>query len=215
MTAVQHHDPLSDLGPYPWDRYENIDLDRLASFGIRVLDERGLRPTFELVVVVLFRMFPEKFGIVGFPEYPDAARVNRALLHCLPKYRNYLTGSAKTGYRLTYAGQGAAEETKELLEGSALPGAGKRQRPSAPRTVAENFMRDVRSSDAYKLFAEGNTDRIGRYELLRVLHADSETDRAILRRRLQELAGYSEQSNSHDVAKFLTWAAEGLGLNGR
>ena len=214
MTQVVGSEALAELTSYPRQRYENIDLDRLTAYGVHVLDSLGVRPTFEYVVVALFRLFPDKFALVGFPQFPDAARVNRALLHCLPKYRNYLSGRAQSGYRLTNSGLGAAEETQKLLEADSFPEAGKRQRATAPRSIADNFMRDVRSSEAFDAFLKGDLTKIGRYELLRVLHAGTETEFEVLSRRMRELKRYAEQVESTDVARFLAWASAQLELDG-
>lgn len=42
--------------------------------------------------------------MVGWPEYPDAFRTNRSLLQGQPKYRNWLTGAASTGFSLNDRG---------------------------------------------------------------------------------------------------------------
>src|SRR3989454_11226835 len=101
-----------DLKPYPLDQYGNIDLNRLTVFTIYLLNKRDIPTTLENIGVANFRMFPRRFAMVGFPDYPDVTRVNRALLQLRPKYRNWAMGNAKLGWHLTVAGE---EEAKALL----------------------------------------------------------------------------------------------------
>src|SRR2546426_9038495 len=101
-----------DLKPYPLDQYGNIDLNRLTVFTIYLLNKRDIPTTLENIGVANFRMFPRRFAMVGFPDYPDVTRVNRALLQLRPKYRNWAMGNAKLGWQLTVAGE---EEAKALL----------------------------------------------------------------------------------------------------
>jgi hypothetical protein len=208
--TVASTDLLEDLISYPSDRYANIDLDRLTAFGVRLLIQRGLRTTFENIVATLFRSFPDKFGLVGYPQYPDAARVNRALLHCLPKYRNYLSGGAGEGYRLTAPGEGAAAETEEILLSSGPVPAGKRQRAGTPRSVADHFMKDVQASEAFLLYRTGRQDEVTAYNLARLLHGGSGTSKEVLMRRLQELENYAAQTSRLELGEFLEWARSRL-----
>jgi hypothetical protein len=208
-------DELADLRPYPRERYANVDLDRLTAFGVNVLVTRRVRTSFENIVVALFRLFPEKFALVGFPQYPDAARVNRALLHGLPKYRNYLVGGAglKGGYHLTHDGAGAAEDTARLLDASEAAAPGKRQRAGKPRSVADSFMQDITNSDAFQRYTRGDRAEVTPYLLHRMLHGASDTPEPVLRKRMSELREYGEQTDRADVLTFLDWAAAELGFS--
>lgn len=198
-------DPLADVRAFAPEKYENIDLDRLTTYGIKVLIDRKIPTTFESIVVALYRMFPSKFSLLGHPEYPDAARVNRALLHCLPKYRNYVAGGARRGYFLTNQGLGAAEETGRLLGGERQSEGVRRKRASIPRAVADQFMREVSEAAAFRRFGAGELDQIDEYDLFRLLHAGPTTTSIELRHRLGLLETYAEQTARNDVHKFLIW----------
>lgn len=198
-------DPLDDLEPFAEKLYSGLDLDRLTAYGVRVLSDRDLPVTFENVVVTLFRLFPTKFSIVGYPEYPDAARINRAILHCFPKYRNYLSGRASTGYRLTHQGEVAAEEAATALAGEGKPA---KRRRTAARGVADNFMKEVSDSKVFADFTAGSFEAIDLYDVTRLLHATPNSPKEVLRRNMDQLLTYSKETGRDDVLKFLTWAAE-------
>lgn len=199
------NDPLADLEPFAEQLYSGLDLDRLTAYGVRLLSDRGLPVTFENVVVTLFRLFPAKFSIVGYPEYPDAARINRAILHCFPKYRNYLSGRARTGYRLTHQGEVAAEEAATALAGAGKP---VNRRRTAARGVADNFMKEVSDSKVFADFVAGSFEAIDLYDITRLLHASPNSPREVLRRNMDQLLTYSKETGRDDVLKFLTWATE-------
>lgn len=198
-------DPLADLEPFAESLYSGLDLDRLTAYGVRLLSDRDLPVTFENVVVTLFRLFPAKFSIVGYPEYPDAARINRAILHCFPKYRNYLSGRARTGYRLTHQGEVAAEEAASALAGAGKPA---KRRRTAARGVADNFMREVSDSKAFAAFTAGSYESIDVYDVTRLLHATPNSPKQVLQRNMEQLVAYSKETGRDDVLKFLTWASE-------
>jgi hypothetical protein len=202
---VKPADALAELMPFDPGSYADIDLDRLTSYGIKALMDRKVPATFENIVVALYRLFPEKFSLIGHREYPDAARVNRALLHGQPKYRNYVAGGARQGYSLTNQGLGAAEETEKLLRSSRHPLEGRRKKPSAPRAVADQFMREVSEAGSFRSFSEGRVDEVGEYDLYRILHAGPGTPVPDLIRRLEQLLAYAEQMERNDVYQFLNW----------
>lgn len=209
MSPASLEDPLDDLVAYESSRYEAIDLDRLCAFSVDLLGQRGLPVTFENVVVTLFRLFPSKFSLMGFPTYPDAARANRAILHCFPKYKNYLTGKARTGYRLTHEGQNAADEAKRRLDGAKPAKATTRK---VPRGVADQFMREVTDSAAFKSFKEGLKVDIRLYDVTRLLHATPDSPSGVLGDNMARLIQYSEQTGQQDVHEFLQWAKEEFNL---
>jgi hypothetical protein len=201
------------MGAFRADLYEDIDLDRLTAYGMKVLLDQGRATTFENMVVTLYTLFPSKFSLLGYPQFPDAARVNRALLHCLPKYKNYATGKARTGYQLTHQGLGAAEETAVLLQREHVESVQqKRKRPSLPRGVADQFMREVEDSKPFRLYIQGQTEEVKKYDVTRLLHSTPETPADILRRNMVALKRYATESNRSDILEFLEWATKNFDL---
>ena len=97
--------------------YLPIDKDRLVLFVVNYLESRDIEVTFDKVVVASFKLFPKKFSLIGFPEYPDAKTVNDCVfLHCV-KTKGWLSGNAQTGYKITNKGKYFLDEAKKMLEG--------------------------------------------------------------------------------------------------
>src|SRR5438309_383340 len=100
---------------YAEAKYANVDLTGLAAFSVKRLQDLQIPTTFENLVVTMFRLFPSKFCLEGFPSYPDAARVGRTLLQLGPKYRNWARGSVQKGFVLTEAGTNKASKVAAML----------------------------------------------------------------------------------------------------
>jgi len=197
------------------ERYRNIDLDRLTVYAIKHLRDSGIEPTFENIVVTLYKMFPGSFSLVGFSQYPDSSRVNRQLLHCRPKYRNYVIGNMRQGWLLTEKGLIVAQEAEKLLETPSMsPMRQKRPTPiSRERTKPIHFVKEIMDSEAYKKYQQGLLDQIADIELCYVLHANLDTPTPILTKSLQKLKDYAQIAGNDGVVKFLEFIQQRLGVD--
>src|SRR5437870_2173982 len=128
MSSSSPETQLDDISPFAGSNYEAIDLTGLAAFTLHWLQDRHLPTTFENIVVAAFKMFPAKFSLEGFPNYPDAARVGRTLLQLAPKYRNWARGSVQKGFILTESGLQKAKAVQQALATGA---------PGSPRADAK------------------------------------------------------------------------------
>jgi hypothetical protein len=98
--------------------YKGVPLVSLIAYSLYWIHQWELRPTFEAVTVLSWRLFPTAFSLVGFHQLPDAARTNRSLLQGQPKYRNVLTGTPTRGYHLNSRG---AEIAQSLIKALGVP----------------------------------------------------------------------------------------------
>src|SRR5438128_1038721 len=108
--VVKHEKDLANISAKDPQVYQETSLAALTTYSLFWLHEWQLRRTIEAVSVLNWRLFPDKFGMVGWPEYPDAFRTNRSLLQCQPKYRNWLSGAASTGFSLNERGLDIARQ---------------------------------------------------------------------------------------------------------
>ncbi|KKL66332.1 hypothetical protein LCGC14_2146030, partial [marine sediment metagenome] len=175
------------------------------------------RRSIEAVAILNWRLFPTKFSMVGFSQFPDAFRTNRSLLQGQPKYRNWLTGSAKKGYSLNERGIGTAQRLIELLgppqldDGTALGSsadsqakAGKPTRTIEPSTIVKR----IRSS---RLFAKWASDTVTERD---TIHAHSllgvfdHTPARVRVRKMKELERCAEDLDDQEVMRFLKHVRE-------
>ena len=104
------------LKPYNLELYQGEALSKLTTAGILKLSEVEMDTSYDNITVILYKLFPEKFSLINFPEYPDTLRVNRALTsHCITA--GYVKGNLKTNfYTLTISGRKIAEDLLEKIE---------------------------------------------------------------------------------------------------
>ena len=202
---------IMSLAAYPPERYESVDLNRLSVYTIHKLDELDVPTTLEHIAVATFRMFPKRFAMVGFPEYPDVARVNRSLLQLRPKYRNWATGKTRIGWTLTVAGveeakviAGKLGETPTAIR-SSLSAADVQAEAGGriKRTIhTEDVIGRIQASPLFGKFRQGWKD-VEALEVYDVLDAYTHTPADALRRKLSRLKTVAATAGDREVIRFL------------
>ena len=187
------------LAPVKPELYLGASLATLAAVGVFCLSEAGLEGSFDNVAVVLFRLFPEKFKLLSFPEYPDFLRIDNTLrLDC--KHSHLVTGNRVRDFALTSHGRVVAEEALiQLRTGkSILTAQEQRQTLSGSRRNRETRLVDeVRKSEAYRKYILGKKAELNRYDVCDVLHGTLDTRPDKLKPNLELLKQYS-----HDLMGF-------------
>jgi hypothetical protein len=85
--------------------YGSFSLAHLTAYSVHWLILWEIPTTYENVSVLNARLFPQDFGMAGFPDLPDALRTNRSLLQMRPKYRGLATSDPRRGVYLTEKGR--------------------------------------------------------------------------------------------------------------
>ena len=183
--------------------YTRIGLDDLVTFGVFSLKEKGKEATFEDLVVECFRLFPKRFGLVGYPMYPDSALVNKSWLRCRTD-KHLIDGSAAKGFRLTPAGLEVVQRTLFLLKdskGQAALGKAKEEE----RSRASKFVQHVEDSSAFKKYAEESESGISDFELRDVLLGTMQTEPEVLLDSANQLRAYAKAKERDDLDRFLEY----------
>ncbi len=205
MSKNQLSEHIETLIPFDVSLYSDMDLAGLSAFAIHWLQERHIPTTFENIVVTAFKMFPAKFALEGWEQYPDAARINRSLLQLLPKYRNWARGSVQKGYLLTESGVEKVSNIREALEtGKSTVRNSTRQRQPLPRTRdLSSELETLERSTLYTKWKEGTLDQGTSLELLDMLGAYAYTPSRALRERITLLHNAASQLGREDIVEFL------------
>lgn len=182
------NDFWDSLTPYEPSRYQGITLDRLVAVGINRLVSARIENTFDNIVVVLHRLFPDKFSLISFPQYPDFIRVDNTLrLDC--RHSRYVIGSRPRGFSLTEVGRIAAEDTLKLIETGGRMGV-----PAEPtgerRHRATLLIKEARNSDAFRKYKSGQT--LSKFDVCDFLHGSLDTEEAALKQNLDTLQTYTK-----------------------
>ena len=184
MTA----NSIDSLESYKEEQYSSgITNAKLAAVALLKLEEIEVERTFENVVVGLQKLFPGKFSLITYPEFPDTIRVDNTLrLDAGKGHAEYLTGNRPKGYKLTSNGRVAAEESIQQLESSK----GKKQTLGIGRKDRGRYTRLVGAvieSECFKKFSTKQFSEINKLDVRLVLQCGLETPSEKARGNLEAL----------------------------
>lgn len=214
VTLSTERDLLT-IQPIPVSRYENEQLAALTVYSIYWLRRWGIRPGVEAITVLNHRLFPTRFGLHLFPEFPDANRTMRSLLQCGPKYRGWLSGSNRRGYAITPTGQTL---TEELLRRVGFPQVGsvslghateapkQRLTKRAERSSDLDFKAEIAQLRSTRLFERWSNGPLQERDLIHVYSAlgvFDHTPAAAKRKRLNDLKDSAKRATDSEIEQLL------------
>lgn len=187
--------------------YFQIDKDRLILFTLDFLNSKGIEVTFDKLTVAAFKLFPKKFSLIGFSEYPDAKTVNDCVfLHCV-KTKGWVSGNAQSGYKITEKGMYFLEETKKMLEGKIEM---TRRYGTTPRRKEFTFINSLKKTTAYKKYFKNEKENISDYEILEALNVSQFKSEESKQKNLKKYVEYAKRIDDQDAIKFLEFIKEKL-----
>jgi hypothetical protein len=215
QAEIKAERDLVQVAAKPAAAYLDMALTSLTAYSLFWLHSWQLRRTIEAIAILNWRLFPEKFAMVGYPEYPDAFRTNRSLLQMQPKYRNLLTGAAVTGFSLNERGMDTARELNGKLgvpttdEGLTL-GSPEASVPAAKSStkLARSIEpeREIGKLRASKLFEKWRTGVMSDRDLIHVhamLGIFDHTPTAVRRRVMKDLEKSATSIQDDEAKRFL------------
>lgn len=206
MKNIDYKKIIFSFKPLSIKSYENFDLDRLVVYSLIVLERKEIPLYFDHIVVGLFKMFPNKFSMANFKEYPDTNRINKSLRRLAdPKRKNWATGNIENGFYLTETGREVALQAEDLLKNPtrlklSVASSSKRSRGRSPQD-------DVLEMEKSHLFQKWqNKDYAATdYEVLSFLKAVPYTPKHLLSKYLGQLKQSAAVAKNKKVAAFLDW----------
>lgn len=206
---------LLTVQPVPAARYENEQLAALTVYSIYWLRQWALRPSVESITVLNHRLFPKRFGMDLFPEFPDANRTLRSLLQCGPKYRGWLSGSNRRGYAITPSGKALVEEllrrvgypqVGSLRLGRATEAPRQRSLKRTEKSRDVDFKAEVGQIRATRLFERWSKGPLHDRDLIHVYSALGVFDHTppkAKRQRLNDLKDSARKAGDSEIDKLL------------
>ena len=197
--------------PYSFEKYEKIDLNSLAAYTIQFLQDNNIFLNFENTAVALFLMFPKKFCMVEYEEYPDTNRINRTVnLQLRPRYQNLAYGDPKKGYSLTEKGRTIANFVKEVLNS---PESGLNFKKSnieddtskRTRTPKIEIEKIVISSDLFKKYKIDKNALVEKIEIYDFFQSSPYTPPKMFKEKLKFLKNLAISEENNEVVEFLDW----------
>lgn len=188
--------------------YSSLDKDRLVLFAVNFLESRKIEPTFDKIVVATFRLFPKKFSLIGFPEYPDGRTIYYCAFNHCTLTKKWLFGNVQSGFKITERGRYFLDETKKMLEGKIKP---VRIHQTIPRRKETTFLTMLKKSDAFKKYIYGKKEEITNSEIYEALKISSPSSKGLTQTHLERYFEYANRVNDSQVMKFLDFIRRRLG----
>ena len=200
--------------------YTKIILNDLVVYSVYYLHKQGHAVTSEDIVSACFVLFPKRFSMRKYPQYPDSGIVSRRWGDC--KSKGYLKGNATKGFQITARGIKKAQKVEKAL-GKPLKPVRVRKPTSFPKgkveklvvvptpvtqTVhpelkahAKKYVRSIEMSDAYKHFKQGLP--INEFDFRSLLLCTMESPPTTLARNLNQFKEYVDIHERKDLTSFL------------
>jgi hypothetical protein len=164
------------------------------------LEQLGINLSFENIIVGAFKLFPDKFSLSGWSEYPDATRMEKCLWRS-GKKRQWIAGKKRLGYLVTERTRAIAKQTKAQLSG---PASGK-HKPLADQRRKTSILREVETASAYLKYTNGKGETISEAEFCYLLQGTLDSSKQTLKENLASLKMFAGELEREDVLKFLDW----------
>jgi hypothetical protein len=196
---------IKKLKPFDVTKYDSIDLDRLVIYTVTKLRLSGIELSLENIIVGAFRLFPKKFSLVGFYEFPDATRIEKSLWRCKDKKRQWIGGKTPHGYLITDKTKIISAETEAELSSSTYK---KPQKIASRMRRKEGILKETTNSSAYQKYIKGESDSITEADFCYLLQGTLDSTRETLRENLASLKKFAEELERKDVLDTLCWLEE-------
>ncbi|MDC0242364.1 hypothetical protein OAK22_01780 [Nitrosopumilus sp.] len=202
----------NNLKKYNPEQYVGESIDPLVVVSLFKLYESQESTSMESIAVTAFKLFPDKFSMTQFPEYPDYMRVFTAVRMHLKKY---VEGDMKkNSFLLNGKGRIYAEEILERIESGT--GSSSKPKKEFKRKKNTKLILAVTKTTGFKKFEDKNLDKINRFDICETLHCTTEASDEHLRTNLATLQQMANQiapnlsykKEAEKVLEFLTFADE-------
>ncbi len=195
------NEKFKNLREFDPTSYDPIDLDRLIIYTAVELERVGIELSLENIIVGAFKLFPKKFSLLGFPEFPDATRVEKSLWRCKGNKRQWIGGKTLHGYLITDKTRIIARQTEEQITNPTL----RKQKVASRMRRKDSIMRDVTESPAYKKYINGRSESITEAEFCYLLQGTLDSTRETLSGNQISLKEIAKELKREDVLQFLNW----------
>jgi len=196
------NEKIEELQPFDPEQYNSIDLDRLIMYTAVELDRLNIELTFENIVVGAFLLFPKKFSLARYPEYPDALRVDKALRR---RYKgHWIGGKTSHGFWITDMTLRVAAQAEALLSKKSL------RHPKTPSRMPrrESILREVEKSPGYVKYSQGDKEAITEAELCYLLQGTLDSSKETLRDNFQSLKILTKELERKELLEFLSYLSQ-------
>jgi hypothetical protein len=195
---------------YDPEKYSKITLNDLVVYSVYYLHKQRSEITSEDIISACFVLFPKRFSMRKYPQYPDSGIVSRRWGDC--KSRGYLRGNATRGFQITARGIKRAEKVEKMLGKPMKPV--QVSKPETKRTAgsaqtihpelkahAGKYVRSIQASDAYKQYRKQQA--LNEFDFRSMLLCTMESPPTTLARNMEQFKEYVRIYKRKDLLVFL------------
>lgn len=182
--------------------YSKINLSDLVIYSIYTLHKQGAEITSEDVISACFVLFPKRFSLQKYPQWPDSAIVRRRWSDV--KNKGYLLGSTVKGFKLSAKGIKHAEKLEKSLGRVQSSRAILRTVHSELKSRARKYVRSIERSEAYARYKKRL--EINEFDFRSLLFCTMESPPATLSRNLEQFKDYVNMYERKDLLTFLEFS---------
>jgi hypothetical protein len=182
--------------------YEVLGVDQLVMYSAKKIVRNGEECTLERLIFECFTLFPKKFALSRYPQWPDSTRVYRSWRRCILD-NHWLKGSPNEGFRLTREGEQIADDIGAKLNDPDLLDQ-KVKQSIKTRGKEEAVVRYLRKSGAFNRWLQDRESfSLSESELRSVLNTTLETPVETLKDNINYYKENAELVNDIEVVEFL------------
>lgn len=189
---------VETLKSIEYDKYLNVDLDHLIMFTIGKLNEMNVDLSYENSVVAAFKLFPKKFSLSGYDQYPDSNRIRNCLNRCTMN-RKWLGGKALHGFVIIEKSIIIIQEAEKRIFGKTI----KKKTTTSKTRRKELIISEIEKSTAYSKYNKIGINSINEADFCFLLQGTLDTSHDILFDNLKILKLYSKELNRIKIYNFL------------
>jgi hypothetical protein len=182
--------------------YESLNVDRLLVYCVQRVLANKEECTLDRLIYECFTLFPKKFSLLRYPQWPDAVRVYRSIRRLYSPDHGWITGLPQRGFKITPAGRRVAAEVEQLL--TAKDGLHRPPKTTRSRGKEEAVLHYIRKNDLFRRWSADPSRFAPRdSELRNLLNGTLETPPRILGQNLDYYAQVADLLEDRDVGAFL------------
>lgn len=197
--------------PFPEESYKDLPLSDLVLYALFSLKKKSIETTFENIVAEAYELFPKKFHLPGYPDYPDANRVRREIQRIegtlsTPGMKKLAKGNMKTSYEITEEGLQRLKLIEEKLARDLSTKISIEKEMEDRRGKMGRLLSEIEKHPLYRQYTDSlskNNIEIPEHLLRDLLLATMETPVEELRERMERLIKYCEAFNKQQLKQFL------------
>ena len=194
-----------DFPKFDPDIYTRIAMNNLVTYAVYFLSQLSKEISDGDIVAACFYMFPKRFELRGYTQWPDASVVAKRWIDC--RNKGLIVGSTAQGLSLTPKGLSLAEKVGKTLSA---------ERPIAARqgikirtetrTRSGRFVKALEESEAYQLFQRsGEQSDISEFDFRSMLLCTMDSSANVMRNNLEQFKQHISHYDREDLLSFLNY----------